>query len=123
LLVAPLLREARKTRDSLRQIQGFAAILLEKLMIAGVAAAIIDSVDRRKHRMSGGNRHVRQVLEAVQERMLALPNMPVSTLDKGLEIIQRKDYFFENGGCQTHVDGGRQPAVGAFLLASRFDQS
>ncbi|MGH7452089.1 MAG: hypothetical protein ACRENG_12135 [bacterium] len=41
----------------------------------------------------GCSRHVRQVLEAVQERMVALPNMPVSTLDKGLEIIQRKDYF------------------------------
>ena len=27
--------------------------------------------------------------------MLALPNMPVSTLDKGLEIIQRKDYFLK----------------------------
>jgi hypothetical protein len=56
---------------------------------------MIDSVGRLEDRVIGGSRHVRQVLEAVQERMLALPNMPVSTLDKGLEIIQRKDYFLK----------------------------
>jgi hypothetical protein len=63
--------------------------------MAGFDSAIIDSVDRLEDRVMGGSRHVRQVLEAVQERMVALPNMPVSTLDKGLEIIQRKDYFFK----------------------------
>ncbi len=64
-------------------------------MTAGVDSAAIESVDRLADRRSGGSRHVRQILEAVQERMLALPNMPVSTLDKGLEIIQRKDYFLK----------------------------
>jgi tRNA isopentenyl-2-thiomethyl-A-37 hydroxylase MiaE len=77
----------------LRQIQGFADILIRKLMIAGVDSAVIDSVDRLEARVLGGSRHFWQVLEAVQERMVALPNMPISTLDKGLEIIQRKDCF------------------------------
>jgi hypothetical protein len=122
-LVAQPLREARKTRDSLRQIQGFADTLIGKLMIASVASAIIDSVDRRKHRTSGGSRHVRQVLEAVQERMLALPNMPVSTLDKGLEIIQRKDYFLKMEVVKRMLTAVGNLQVGAFLLASRFDQS
>jgi hypothetical protein len=94
LVVLPL-REARKRLDSLLQIQGFADILIRKLMIAGVDSAVIDSVDRLEDQVIGGSRHVRQVLEAVQERMVALPNMPVSTLDKGLEIIQRKDYFLK----------------------------
>lgn len=94
LVVLPL-REARKTLDSLRQIQGFADTLIGKLSMAGIDSAVIDSVDRLEDRVIGGSRHVRQVLEAVQERMAALPNMPVSTLDKGLEIIQRKDYFLK----------------------------
>lgn len=94
LVVLPL-REARKMLDSLRQIQGFADTLIGKLIIAGVDSAMIDSVDRLEDRVIGGSRHVRQVLETVQERMVALPNMPVSTLDKGLEIIQRKDYFLK----------------------------
>jgi hypothetical protein len=37
---------------------------------------------------------VRELLEAVRERMVNLPSMPIPTLDKGLEIIERKDYFF-----------------------------
>jgi hypothetical protein len=94
LVVLPL-RAARKTLDSLRQIQGFADTLIEKLTMAGPDSAMIDSVGRLEDRVIGGSRHVRQVLEAVQERMVALPNMPVSTLDKGLEIIQRKDYFLK----------------------------
>ena len=56
---------------------------------------MIDSVDRLEDQVIGGSRHVRQVLEAVQERMVALSNIPISTLDKGLEIIQRKDYFLK----------------------------
>ncbi len=94
-LVVMSLREARKTLDSLRQIQGFADILIGKLTMAGSDSAMIDSVGRLEDRVIGGSRHVRQVLEAVQERMVALPNMPISTLDKGLEIIQRKDYFLK----------------------------
>lgn len=93
-VVLPL-REARKMLDSLRQIQGFADTLIGKLIMAGSVSAMIDSVDRLEDQVIGGSRHVRQVLVAVQERMVALPNMPVSTLDKGLEIIQRKDYFLK----------------------------
>ncbi len=94
LVMLPL-REAIKTLDSLRQIQGFADTLIGMEIMAGVDSAIIDSVNRLEDRASGGSRHIRQVLETVQERMVALPNMPVSTLDKGLEIIQRKDYFLK----------------------------
>jgi hypothetical protein len=94
-LVVQSLRTAKKTLDSLRQIQVFADTLIGKLILAGIDSAIIDSVDRLEDQVIGGSRHVRQVLEAVQERMVALPNMPVSTLDKGLEIIQRKDYFLK----------------------------
>ncbi len=94
LVVQPL-QATKKTIDSLRQIQAVADTLIRKLISAGMDSAIIDSVDRLESQVIGGSRHVRQALEAVQERMVALPNMPVSTLDKGLEIIQRKDHFLK----------------------------
>jgi hypothetical protein len=94
LVVRPLYA-AKKNLDSFRQIQAVADTLIEELIFAGADSAIIDSVDRLENQVIGGSRLVRQALEAVQERMVALPLMPVSTLDKGLEIIQRKDHFLK----------------------------
>jgi len=94
LVVQPL-RNAQKALDSLQQIQAFADTLIGTLIAAGADSGVIDSVDRLEDRVIEGSRHVRQVLEAVRERMAAMPNMPVAAFERGLNIITRKDYFFK----------------------------
>jgi len=94
LVVQPL-REAQKTLDSLQQIQAFADTLIGTLIAATRDPAIIDSVDRLEDRVIEGSRRARQVLEAVGDRMAAMPNMPVAAFQRGLNIITRKDYFFK----------------------------
>ncbi|MDZ7291285.1 MAG: hypothetical protein ONB44_18365 [candidate division KSB1 bacterium] len=82
-----------KKLHGLRQIQPVADIFTGRLISAIVDAVVIDAVDHFEDQVSRGSRLVRQAMEAVQERMVALPNMPISILDKGLEIVQRKDFF------------------------------
>jgi len=94
LVVQPL-RKVQKTLDSLQQIQAFADTLIGTLIAATANPAIIDSVDRLEDRVIEGSRRARQVLEAVRERMAAMPNMPVAAFERGLNIITRKDYFFK----------------------------
>ncbi|MDZ7359582.1 MAG: hypothetical protein ONB46_02490 [candidate division KSB1 bacterium] len=94
LIVQPL-REAKKTLDSLQQIQAFADSLIGTLIAATASAAIIDSVDRLEDRVIEGSRRIRQILETIRERMAVMPNMPVAAFERGLNIITRKDYFFK----------------------------
>jgi hypothetical protein len=99
-LVVGDIKYAARMLDSLRQIQVLADTLIGTLIAAKTNAAsldsaVIDSVDRVEDGVIWGSRNVRRLLEAVRERMLNYPNMPISTLDKGLEIIERKDYFFK----------------------------
>lgn len=98
LVVQPI-RTTIQTLDSVRQIQVLADTLIASLVSASMSAgridsAVVDSVDRLEDQVIWDSRGVRRLLEAVRERMLSLPNMPISTLDQGLEIIERKDYFF-----------------------------
>jgi hypothetical protein len=61
----------------------------------GVDSAVIDSVDHLEDTVIWESRNIRRLLEDVRERMLNFPNMPIASFDKGLEIIERKEYFFK----------------------------
>lgn len=94
LVVEPL-RESKDMLDSLRQMQVFAVTLIGTLIAASPDSAIIDSVDRLEDKVIEGSRRLRQIVETVRERMATLPNMPAATLDDGVNVVGRKEYFFK----------------------------
>jgi hypothetical protein len=94
LVVEPL-RSAKDMLDSLRQMQVFAVTLIGTLIAASLDSAIIDSIDRLEDQVIEGSRRLRQIVETVRERMATLPNMPAATLDGGVNLIARKEYFFK----------------------------
>ncbi|MDZ7344558.1 MAG: hypothetical protein ONA90_08580 [candidate division KSB1 bacterium] len=98
LVVQPI-KVAIQKLDSVRQIQMRADTLIASLISKGSStnrldSAVVDSIDRLEDQVIWDSRAVRRLLEAVRERMLTFPNLPISTLDRGLEIIERKEYFF-----------------------------
>ncbi len=93
LIVQPL-QGAKKTIDSLRQMQAFADTLIGTL-IATTDSMVIDSVDHVEDRVIEGSRQLRRVLETVHEKMAALPNMPDAALTEALSLITRKEFFFK----------------------------
>lgn len=93
LIVQPL-QGAKKTIDSLQQMQAFADTLIGTL-IATTEAMIIDSVDRVEDRVTEGSRQLRRVLEMVHERMVVLPNIAGAALTEAVNLITRKEFFFK----------------------------
>lgn len=94
LVVRPL-QDAKKTLDSLRQMQALADTLLGMLITAPFDSTLIDSVDRLEDRIIESSRYSRQSVETVRERMAGLPNMPMAVFERGLSVITHREYFFK----------------------------
>jgi len=118
LVVQPL-QGVKKTIDSLRQTQAVADTLIGTL-IAATDSTVIDSVDRMEDRVIEGSRRLRQVLEAVHERMATLPNMPVAALTAALKLITRQEFFFKIEVVKRMLK--ERHRVGASLLSNRFNR-
>jgi len=88
-VVVGKISQAMNLLDTVRQIQ----LLADTLILAATDSATRDSVFTLEDMVTGRSRDIRDLLEATRERMKDLPTMPLPTFDKGLEIIERKDYF------------------------------
>lgn len=124
LVVRPL-QDAKKTLDSLRQMQALADTLLGMLITAPFDSTLIDSVDRLEDRIIESSRYSRQSVETVRERMAGLPNMPMVVFERGLSVITRREYFFKLEVVKRMLTamGDRQAARAASKAAlANFDQ-
>ena len=90
MVVRPI-QKSLNDLDTLRQIQTIA----DNLINTATDSAVADSVEGLEDRVTARSRDLRNLLEAVRERMLGFPVLPVPTFDQGLEIIERKDYFLK----------------------------
>lgn len=124
LVVRPL-QDAKKTLDSLRQMQALADTLLGMLITAPFDSTLIDSVDRLEDRIIESSRYSRQSVETVRERMAGLPNMPMVVFERGLSVITHREYFFKLEVVKRMLTamGDRQAARAASKAAlANFDQ-
>lgn len=90
LVIRPI-QKSLNDLDTLRQIQTIA----DNLISTATDSAVADSIETLEDRVTARSRDLRNLLEAVRERMLGFPALPVPTFDQGLETIERKDYFLK----------------------------